>query len=840
MKKHNLRTWIIGALALQSAISFAATSSAPQKQDRPNIILILSDDIGTGDLACYGSPVADTPNLDRLKESSISFSNYHCSPMCTPTRSALLTGKDPIRTGGDFVCMGRSLPRADIPMAPQFFKDAGYRTAIIGKWHLGSNVPFRPQDRGFDEVLTFPGAHIGNAADTWENDYWSPKLLHNGEVKQYNGFCTDIWFDESMKWIESNSDQPFFLYLPLNAAHGPYWCPKDLKEKYKKKGLNDSEAQFYGLIDNIDGNMGRLRRFLKSRQLDKNTILIFSSDNGTAFGDKVFNAGMRGKKRSLYEGGHRVPLFMSAPGILSESKVISSPTQTQDLLPTLLDLTRTPSTAAFDGISFAKQIQRGSTTDFPKRKLVVQYGNDDGKGGHHKYEGTVIWDQWRLVKNSELYDLESDPGQQTNVIDQHPETARAMRQHYENWWETVPPFQYSRIHVGSAKEPIVHLSSKDWAYGYCDDPGNLRRGTHATGVWHLYAEQAGTYSVRLFRWPSESNLAITAGAPKFIGKYGEFQKGAALPVVQAKIEIAGQTQVKPIRTSDRSADFIVHLEQGETELSSWFFLENGESRCSAFYAEISRTAGRDKDAVFSHEPSDAKTVAAMSESKSGSKSDLSGLSPEQKAWELLLKKHSGNFYYTHYLAAKKAGEPSAWDYVKDVPGLPRMLIIGDSISRGYTVPVRDLLEGKVNVHRAPQNCSSVAIGVENLDLWLGDGTWDFITFNFGIHDRNTSDADYEKYLTGIVGRLKATGAKLVWVTTTPVPVGALEYVPGSVDHLNQIAASIMKEHQIQILDLHDAITPGIDQYQIHKNCHFKLEGYNFLGTRIAETVQNEL
>jgi lysophospholipase L1-like esterase len=448
----------------------------------------------------------------------------------------------------------------------------------------------------------------------------------------------------------------------------------------------------------------------------------------------------------------------------------------------------------------------------------------------------VIWNQWRLVKNNELYNLESDPGQQTNVIAEHPETAQAMREHYENWWSTVQPFEYSRMHIGSASEPVSLLSSKDWAYGYCDDPGNLRRGTDAAGVWHLDVKAAGTYSIKLYRWPVESDLPITSGAPKFVGKYGWFEEGAALPVVQAKIQIAGQTQVRPIQTSDRSADFVVHLAAGPAELSSRFLLENGKPRCSAFYATITKT--NDKDADFSHEPSDAKDITAMGESES--EPDRSGLSPEQKAWELLLKKHSGKFYYTRYLAAKEAGEQSAWDYVKDDPALPRMLIIGDSISRGYTLPVRNALEGKVNVHRAPQNCCATTLGLENLDLWLGDEKWDLITFNFGIHDRNTSDADYEKNLTEIVGRLKATGARLVWVTTTPVPEGALEYVEGSVDRLNQIAASIMKEQQIDVLDLHGAVAPVIGQYQIHKNCHFKQEGYDFLGTRIAETARHEL
>ncbi|QHI69713.1 arylsulfatase [Tichowtungia aerotolerans] len=393
----------------------AAASLAETAAPRPNVLLIVADDIGCGDLACYGSPVADTPNLDRLKAHSLSFADYHVSPMCTPTRSSLMTGMDPIRTGADYVCMGRSLPRADLPMAPQLFKAAGYSTALFGKWHLGSNVPFRPQDRGFDEVLTFPGSHIASAPDYWENDYWSPMLQHNGEWKKYDGFCTDIWFDETMAWISEQADRPFFLYLPVNAAHGPFWSPEELKNKYLQRGLSDPAARFYGLIENLDWNLGRLVRFLEEKQLDQNTILIYSSDNGTAFGDTVYNAGMRGKKRSLYDGGHRVPLFVRWPGKLPAGVEISALVQTQDLLPTLLDLANISfRPGQFDGISLAEPLKAGSSAGLPDRMLTIQYGSDDPAGGHQKHDAAVIWNQWRLVGNRELYDLRKDPGQQTD------------------------------------------------------------------------------------------------------------------------------------------------------------------------------------------------------------------------------------------------------------------------------------------------------------------------------------------------------------------------------------------------------------------------------------------
>lgn len=247
-----------------------------------------------------------------------------------------------------------------------------------------------------------------------------------------------------------------------------------------------------------------------------------------------------------------------------------------------------------------------------------------------------------------------------------------------------------------------------------------------------------------------------------------------------------------------------------------------------------------KEQDFSHEPSRAAAVEAEGLPEEDSWCDLSLLSPEQQAWEKLLKRHLGTFYYPLYLEARKAGKETAWDYVEDVPGLPRILVIGDSISRGCTLPLRHALKGKVNVHRAPQNCSSTEVGIANLDVWLGDGKWDLITFNFGIHDRAASRADYKTRLAQITRRLRATGAKLVWVTTTPVPESVNEHRKESVDRLNQVADALMKEHSVPILDLNRAVAPLLDEYQLPENCHFKNEGYVFMGERMAEAVLAEL
>jgi lysophospholipase L1-like esterase len=216
------------------------------------------------------------------------------------------------------------------------------------------------------------------------------------------------------------------------------------------------------------------------------------------------------------------------------------------------------------------------------------------------------------------------------------------------------------------------------------------------------------------------------------------------------------------------------------------------------------------------------------------------MAPDELAWEKILEKNLGDYYLPRYKKDKEDGKITAWDYVADAPGLPRVLLIGDSISRGYTVPVRDALKGNVNVHRAPANCGPTANGIKKLDVWLGDGRWDLIVFNFGIHDRNTSSKDYSARLETIVNRLKKTGATLIWVTTTPIPVGAPEYREGSVERLNQAASTLMKKHAVPVIDMNDAIAPVLDKYQLPKNCHYTEEGYAFMGNIVADAIRKRV
>ena len=401
---------LIVGLAILVVLGRAAEARDPNGLAKPNVVIVMTDDQGYGDLSCHGNPVLQTPHLDRLHGRSVRLTDFHVAPMCTPTRGQLMTGRDALDNGASYVNR-RSMMRHDLPTMAGIFADAGYRTGLFGKWHLGDSYPARPLDRGFDTVIRHRAWGITSLADYFGNDYFDDTYLHNGEYEKYDGYCTDVWFDEAMRWMKARqaADERFLCYIPTNAPHVPHWVADRYAKPYRGKG----PAAFFGMIANIDENMGRLFRFLEETGVAEDTILVFLTDNGTTAGEKVFNAGMRGKKTSLYEGGHRVPCFVHWPGGgLDQPRDIEALTHVQDLLPTLLDMCGVPAPedADFDGVSLLPLLRGESETlPDPDRMLVVQYGEPPRPG-----EAAVLWRKWRLVEGKELYRVDEDPGQQRN------------------------------------------------------------------------------------------------------------------------------------------------------------------------------------------------------------------------------------------------------------------------------------------------------------------------------------------------------------------------------------------------------------------------------------------
>ncbi|WP_345683110.1 sulfatase-like hydrolase/transferase [Novipirellula caenicola] len=600
-------------LLLSASAVVAAETPSPQ---RPNVLVVITDDQGFGEFSCHGNPVVQTPHLDRLHDESIRLADFHVAPMCTPTRGQLMTGVDSLRNGAMNVSSGRTLLRRSFPTMGDLFTASGWQTGLFGKWHLGDTYRYRPQDRGFQESVWFPSSHIGSVPDAWQNDYFGDTYVHNGVRQTYRGYTTDVLFRESMQWMKTQADaqRPFFCYLATAAAHQPHYVPQRNHEAAKKafEAVRDSlpsvppekESElirFLGMVDNIDENMGRLEAFLTESGLRENTVVIFLTDNGSTFGPKYFNANMRGGKMTLWEGGHRVPCFIRWPaGTLRPAGDIKGLTQVQDVLPTLVDLLgmNIPTETKFDGISLAP-VLKGTQAVPEDRMMVINYSRMPFKTVQTtpnnpavpRREGAVVlWKQWRLLSDKQLYNLADDPLQTQNVIAEHPEVTRAMRAHLNAWWDGVKDQanKFERSIIGHDAENPVQLTACEWADVFVDQQKQVRAGDRKNGVWHIEVAKAGEYEFRLSRWPDDCHLHLASGVDETRVTDGVLQAGPAWPVAEAQLRV-GKVQHRAAVASDAGeVRFRMNLPAGPTTMQSWFYDGDGKEIAGAYYVAAER------------------------------------------------------------------------------------------------------------------------------------------------------------------------------------------------------------------------------------------------------------
>jgi arylsulfatase B len=576
----------------------ALASAAPP----PNVVLVITDDQGYGDLSCHGNPVLKTPNLDQLFRESVRLTDFHVAPTCSPTRSALQTGHWTNRTGVWHTIMGRSMLRAGEVTIGQVFQDAGYATGMFGKWHLGDNYPYRPEDRGYTEVLRHGGGGVGQTPDYWDNAYFDGTYFHNSRPTAVEGFCTDVWFDYAQRFIARQKQQgkPFFAYITTNAPHGPMHAPPRSSAPYEEQGIR--VANFFGMIANIDDNVGQMRSFLEEQQLADNTIFIFMTDNGTSSGGKVFNAGMRGTKGSEFDGGHRVPCFIYWPaGGLTGGRDVTPITAHVDVLPTLIDLCGIPSPGGvtFDGRSIRPLLEgEASEADgsWPDRILVTD--SQRVKDPIKWRKSSVMTSRWRLINGTALYDIKADPSQQKDLAAEHPDTLGRLRAFYEDWWkELEPTFQQDcPIYLGHEAEDPARLTCHDWITTGTT-PWNQRSvrgamtGEANTGFWNVRVVQDGQYEIRLRRWPEETGAAIDAGLPAGDPVPGDraFRDapGQSVPVVKATVQIGDQQAESPVEPGSAEVVFKMKLTAGVTKLSGKFHTADGDW-IGAYYAYVKR------------------------------------------------------------------------------------------------------------------------------------------------------------------------------------------------------------------------------------------------------------
>lgn len=586
-------------MRISRRLFLASAAAVPAQSSRPNVVFLITDDQGYGDIGRHGNPILKTPNMDALHDESLRLTNYHVSPTCAPTRSALLTGRYTNLVGPWHTIQGRSiLHHGEITIA-DCFRAAGYRTGIFGKWHLGDNYPCRPQDRGFDETLVHGGGGIWQTPDHFGNDYFDDTYLHNGKPEKYEGFCTDVFFDSAQKFIAdaASRKKPFFCYLPTNAPHGPMWAPDKNAAHYQNvKGLR--EPGFYGMIENIDENIGRLRAYLKASGLAANTIFVFTTDNGSASGFQVFNAGMRGNKGSAYDGGHRVPFFLHWPaGGYTANRPVDTLTAHIDVLPTLLDMTgvRRPKGPSLHGRSLVPLFNK---KPWPARSIITDSQREETLLKWR--QAAVMTQEWRLVSPGpggaaetpklELYDMRSDPGQRTDVASEHPDVVARLQADYEAWWTLVSARagEYARIVIGDPKDNPSKLTAHDWHGEGALKTWNQRsilQGPDANGFWAVLV-RAGRYRIELRRWPKELGLALGAAYQSPAGNR-ETMPGRAIPGIErARIRVGRIERTINVDPASPAAVFELDLPGGPAELQTWLLSKDGAERGAYFvYAE---------------------------------------------------------------------------------------------------------------------------------------------------------------------------------------------------------------------------------------------------------------
>lgn len=556
-------------------------SCTKQVEQKPNIILIITDDQGYGDIGYNGNPHIKTPNLDLLATNSMRFNNFYVSPVCAPTRSSLLTGRYSLRTGVTDTYNGGAMMSNDETTLAEILKENNYQTGIFGKWHLGDNYPFRPTDQGFHESLIHLSGGIGQVGDftnyyKGNRSYFDPILWHNNEQKKYEGYCSDIFTDEAIKFIEENKSNQFFCYLSFNAPHTPLQVPDKYYDLYKNVDpsvISESEKismteknvldakRIYGMVTNIDDNVGKLVSKLKELNIDQNTILIFMTDNGPQQFRYVSN--LRGLKSSVYNGGIKVPFYLSYPKIHDAGLDLDNFSAHIDVLPSLLDLCdiETPKNIKIDGKNFLnKSTEERSFFSYWTRKSPELYQNMSLNKGNYKLVGNTNYDS--PIERFELFDIDNDPYEMENLIENKKELAIQMKLEMDNIYNELINSKNiknkPRIIIGSEFENPTYLNRND---------ASGQRGIWAQneifGFWRIKA-LSGKYNFR-FKF---NNLNLTSG--------------------QMVIEVGNQVFSKKVEVDDNGYALMenIDLNEGEFDLTPFFRYER--KNIFPFWVEIDR------------------------------------------------------------------------------------------------------------------------------------------------------------------------------------------------------------------------------------------------------------
>jgi arylsulfatase A-like enzyme len=547
---------------------------------QPNVVVMMMDDLAYGDLACHGNPYVKTPHLDALYAQSVRFTRYASGPMCTPARASLMTGRYHLRTRAIDTFCGRSMIDPGEVTLGHVLQRAGYRTGAFGKWHLGDAYPMRACDLGFDETLMHNAGGIGQPGDHRENHwregeaYFDPVLFRDGRAEHTSGYCTDVFADETIAFIDAHRDEPFFAYFATNAPHTPLEVPEEWVAPYREV-VPETFARLYGMVTNIDWNVGRILVALDERGLADNTIVVHTSDHGPCPsardytlppGEQVrWNAGLRGEKGSLYDGAVKVPAFFRWREWGSgDDARLASPI---DVLPTIAAACGAEVDARLDGVDLF-----GEPVD---RHIYMQWHRGNTPERYRNY--AVITQQHKLYrpepnKPDELYDLHSDPGEGDDIAAQHPDIVAALRADYDAWFDDIAatrpdPFAPPRILIGTHD---VSLTRQDWRIDdSLADMGELAGWMGTTqGWWEVTVDRAGTSRVEVRLEP-------------FVWSRPDIH-------ASVNLRIGDRTYETPWVLQCTKYDFTVELSAGDATIEA--FADGGPTgRRSALYVDLTTT-----------------------------------------------------------------------------------------------------------------------------------------------------------------------------------------------------------------------------------------------------------
>lgn len=509
-----------------SLLMAAGVCSTAFAKSTPNVVLILTDNQGYFELGCKGNPYLRTPNIDDFARNGVDFCNFHAENFCSPSRAALLTGRQPMRYGVHNTIGGVSLlSPAELTLAERL-KAAGYRTGIFGKWHLGMSHPFHPSRRGFDEVFVHGGGGIGQLEDYAGNRHMNAHFQHNGEWVESSGFSTDVLFDQALQFIASSGNTPFFCYIPTPATHFPVQAEPKALARIKERGITSEQANLslLSMIENIDDNVGRMVRRLAELKLRENTLIIFMTDQGV--GDRGAAQPVWPQKDRQHdlgnasEGKHRVFCMMQMPGLTKagENHALAC---IRDLCPTILEVCGVEIPSNLDGRSLVPLL-RGADEWSDERLLVMQCPR--ARVREKWKHAAVKQGVWRLVSGGRLYNIEHDSLMENDVSAEHPEIVDRLNRAYDMFWQSLPPEEdvLQRHVLGAVESPSTLLCAMDWREGGAPwNSGALRDGFRGQGEWFVNVARRGRYRVTLGRTMRETPLPIGATHARVtIGPFG--------------------------------------------------------------------------------------------------------------------------------------------------------------------------------------------------------------------------------------------------------------------------------------------------------------------------------